>query len=157
MPATQTIEFNAISIAEIGSGAITAFIFNGTTLTATLASIAENGTLRGRYTGTVTDIAAGTYRVVVKFNGITISEAEYRVTLSLATGTYVAILDELAFGTSVFGHSYLEAIKRIEICSGGATLSGAGSGTEVMTSVDGTKTATFTVTPEGNVTLVVFS
>lgn len=154
---TQTIEFNAVSIAEIGSGTITAFLFNGTSLVATLASISEHGTLRGRYTGTVTSIAAGTYRLVVKLNGITISEAEYIVTLALAVATYTAVRDDLRFGTQVFGHSYLEAIKRIEICSGAATLSGAGTGTEVMTSADGTKTATFTADPDGNVSLVVFS
>ena len=157
MAVTQTIAFNAASISEIGSGTVTAFLFSGTTLIATLASIAENATLKGRYTGTVTDIPAATYRLVVKLNGITISEAEYCVILALATATYSAFMDYWAFGTSIFGHSYQESIKRIEMCSGAATLSGAGTGTEVMTSSDGTKTAEFTVSPEGNITLVVFS
>jgi hypothetical protein len=154
---TQTIQFNAVSISEAGSGSITAFLFNGTTLTATLAGIAENATLKGRYTGTVTDIAAGTYRVVVKFNGITISDVEYVVTLALAAATYVAVLDELLFGTAVFGLSYLEAMKRTLMLSGGSTLTGAGTGTEVLTSSDGTKTCTITVSPEGNISLVVFT
>lgn len=153
----QTIEFNAVSVAEVGSGTITAFVFNGVTLVATLSGIAEHGTLRGRYTGTVGDVAAGTYRLVIKFNGITISEAEYCVKLALAVATYTAYMDHLAFGASVFGHSYQEAIKRIEIVAGAATIAGAGTGTEVMTSTDGTKTATFTADPDGNVSLVVFS
>ena len=154
---TQTIQFNAVSISEVGSGTITGFLFNGTTLTATLSGIAENGTLKGRYTGTVIDIAAGTYRLVVKFNGITISDATYVVTIALAAATYVAVTDELSFGTSVFGLSYLEAIKRTLMLSGGSTLTGAGSGTEVLTSSDGTKTCTITVSPIGNISLVVFT
>ena len=155
--ATQTIVFNAPSIFEIGSGTVTAFLYNGATLLATLASIAESGALRGRYTGSVIDIPAGTYRVVVKFNGITISEAEYSVILALATGNFFAFMDYLAQGTPVFGHSYQEALKRIEIVAGAATITGAGTGSEVMTSTDGTKTATFTADPDGNVSLVVFS
>jgi hypothetical protein len=157
MPATQTIVFNAPSISEIGSGTITAFLFSGTTLSATLASITENGTLKGQYTGTVTDIAAGTYRVVVKYDGFTVSKPEYSVILALATATYTAVMDFLALGTQVFGHSYLESIKRIEIVAGGATLSGAGTGTEVMTSSDGSKTATFTADQLGNVSALVFT
>jgi hypothetical protein len=158
MPVTQTIAFDAPSIAEIGSGAITSFLFNGTTLVATLSGIAESGTLRGRFTGTVVDIPAGTYRVVVKFNGFTVSEAEYLVVLLLTASTFTAAIDALAIGTPVFGHTYLEAIKRIEMCSGGGPLSGAGSGTEVVTSSDGTKTATFVVSDiAGNIGAVNFS
>ncbi len=157
MSVTQTIAFDGPSLSEIGSGAITAFLFSGTTLSATLASISENGTLKGRYTGTVTDIAAGTYRVVVKYDGFTVSKPEYAVILALATATYTAVMDALALGTQVFGHSYLESIKRIEIVAGAATLSGAGTGTEVMTSSDSSKTATFTVDQLGNVSVVAFS
>lgn len=87
---TQTIQFESVSLSEIGSGSITAFLFSGTTLSATLGSIAENGTLKGRYTGTVADIAAGNYRLVVKFDGYTISEPNESVSLLLAVGTYVA-------------------------------------------------------------------
>jgi hypothetical protein len=86
----QTIQFESISLAEVGSGTITAFLFSGATLSATLADITENGTLRGRYTGTVTSIAAGDYRLVVKYNDITISEPNEAVSLLLAVGTYVA-------------------------------------------------------------------
>ena len=93
----------------------------------------------------------------MKFNGITISDVEYVVTLALAAATYVAVLDALLFGTAVFGLSYLEAIKRTLMLSGGSTLTGAGSGTEVLTSSDGTKTCTITVSPEGNISLVVFT
>jgi len=154
---TQTIAFDGPSLSEIGSGSITAFLFSGTTLSATLASISENGTLKGRYTGTVTDVAAGTYRVVVKYDGFTVSKPAYLVVLLLSAATYTAAIDELAIGTPVFGHSYLESIKRIEIVAGAATLAGAGSGTEVMTSSDASKTATFTVDPSGNVSAVEFS
>lgn len=87
---TQTIQFESVSLSEIGSGAITAFLFSGATLAATLAAIAENGTLKGRYTGTVEDIAAGDYRLVVKFDGYTVSEPDESVTLLLAVGTYVS-------------------------------------------------------------------
>jgi len=87
---TQTIQFESVSLSEIGSGTITAFLFSGTTLAATLGSIAENGTLQGRYTGTVADIAAGDYRLVVKFDGYTVSEPNEAVSLVLAVGTYVA-------------------------------------------------------------------
>lgn len=87
---TQTIQFESVSLSEVGSGALTAFLFSGATLVATIGSITENGILKGRYTGTVADIAAGEYRLVVKFNGYTISEPNEVVTLLLAVGTYVA-------------------------------------------------------------------
>lgn len=86
----ETIQFETVSPSEVGSGTITAFLFSGTTLTATLASISENGTLKGRHTGTVTDVATGRYRLVVKFDGITVSEPDYVVDVVLAVGTYVA-------------------------------------------------------------------
>lgn len=87
---TQTIQFETVSPSEIGSGTITAFLFSGATLTATLSSISENATLKGRHTGTVADIAAGTYRLVIKFDGYTISDPEEVVTLLTTVGTYVA-------------------------------------------------------------------
>lgn len=87
---TQTIQFESVSVSEVGSGVIAAFLFSGATLAATLDSIAENGTLKGRYTGTVEDIAAGDYRLVVKFNGYTVNEPDEVVTLLLAVGTYIA-------------------------------------------------------------------
>lgn len=98
--AEQTIQFNSVSLSEIGSGTITAFIFDGTTETAELSTITEDSTLKGQFTGTVTDEAADTYRLVVKFDGITISEPEYQVTIEAGTGTYVAVMD-VAKQTSV--------------------------------------------------------
>jgi len=86
----QTIQFESVSLSEIGSGTITAFLYSGDTLAATLANITENSTLKGRYTGTVDDKAAGDYRLVVKFDGYTVSEPDYLVTLLLAVGTYTA-------------------------------------------------------------------
>lgn len=154
MPVTQTIAFDAPSLAEIGSGTITAFLFSGTSLIATLSGIAENGTLRTKYTGTVQDVAAGTYRLVVKFDGYTISKPEYMVLLALAAATYNAALDPLALGTPVFGHSYQEAMKRIEVVSGSGTLERAGTDSELMTSTDGSKTVEFTVDEHGNVSEV---
>ncbi len=153
----QTIQFETVSPSEIGSGTITAFLYSGDTLAATLANITENSTLKGRHTGTVDDVAAGTYRVVVKYDGFTVSKPAYLVVLLMSAATYTAAIDELAIGTPVFGHSYLESIKRIEIVAGAATLAGAGSGTEVMTSSDASKTATFTVDPSGNVSAVEIS
>ena len=100
----QTIQFETVSVSEVGSGTITAFLFSGDTLTATLGSIAENGTLKGRNTGVVNDVAAGSYRLVVKFNGITVSEPNDAVTLLLAVGTYVAtraVALDSAVGTQI--------------------------------------------------------
>lgn len=85
----QTIQFETVSLAEVGSGTITAFLYLGTTLVATLSSITENGTLRGRYTGTTLDVAAGTYRVVIKFDGYTVNEPTEQVVLLFTTGTYI--------------------------------------------------------------------
>lgn len=100
----QTIQFETVSVSEVGSGTVTAFLFSDTTLTATLGSIAENGTLKGRNTGVVDDVAAGQYRLVVKFNGYTISESDLVVDLLLVDGTYVAyraaVLDS-AVGTQI--------------------------------------------------------
>lgn len=75
----------------------------------------------------------------------------------LQTASAADVITALATGTQVFGHSYLESIKRIEIAAGAATLSGAGTGTEVMTSSDASKTATFTVDASGNVTAVAWT
>jgi len=86
----QTIQFESVSLSEIGSGTITAFLYSGDTLAATLANITENSTLKGRHTGTVDDKAAADYRLVVKFDGYTISEPDETVTLLLAVGTYVS-------------------------------------------------------------------
>jgi hypothetical protein len=153
---TQTIEFDAPSISEIGSGTVTAFLFLGTTLAATLSSITENATLKGRFSGTVTDKATATYRLVVKFNGITISEPHYSVAVVLLLGTYQAYEDVMLLGTPVFGHSYNEAFKRIEMFCGASQSSGAGTGTETLTSVDGLKTAVVVVTPAGDISSVSF-
>lgn len=153
---TQTIEFDAPSISEIGSGTVTAFLFSGTTLAATLSSITENATLKGRFSGTVTDKATAIYRLVVKFNGITISEPHYSVAVVLLVGTYQAYEDVMLLGTPVFGHSYQEAFKRIEMFSGASQSSGAGTGTETLTSVDGLKTAVLVVTPAGDISSVSF-
>jgi len=86
----QTIQFETVSPSEIGSGTITAFLYSGATIAATLANITENSTLKGRHTGTVDDKAAADYRLVVKFDGYTISEPDETVTLLLAVGTYVS-------------------------------------------------------------------
>lgn len=74
-----------------------------------------------------------------------------------STHTAADVVALLASGTEVFGHSYLESIRRIEVVSGAATLSGAGTGTEVMVSSDASKTATFTVDGSGNISAVVWS
>lgn len=90
MPVNQTIQFESTSLRQVGSGAITAFLFLDDVLSATLTGIAENATLDGRYTGVVTDKAAVNYRLVVRFNGYDDSDPDYQVTLLLAVGTYVA-------------------------------------------------------------------
>jgi len=87
---TQTIQFEAVSLREIGSGSITAELFQGSTSSGSLSSIAEDATRNGRYTGTVTDKPAGSYDLQVKYNGYTVSEPDLSVDLLLAVGTYVA-------------------------------------------------------------------
>ena len=144
----QTIQFETVSPSEIGSGTITAFLFDGTTLSATLASIEENATLKGRHTGTVEDIAAGDYRLVVKFDGYTISEPEEQVTLLLAVGTYVATRPaELGSATQ----AQIDAIE----ASAAGTASGAGTDTEIF--VGSNVTLTVTVDADGNRSSVVVS
>jgi len=86
----QTIQFESVSLRQIGSGTISAQIYSGSTSAATLSSITEDATRDGRYTGTVEDEAAGTYDLQVQFNGYTVSEPDEQVTLLLAVGTYVA-------------------------------------------------------------------
>lgn len=86
----QTIQFESVSLRQIGSGTITAEIYSGSTSAATLSSITEDATRDGRYTGTVEDQTAGTYDLQVQFDGVTVSEPDERVTLLLAVGTYVA-------------------------------------------------------------------
>lgn len=86
----------------------------------------------------------------------TLEAADYATAAAL-TAAPAEVITLLGSGTEVYGHSYLESIKRIEVVSGAATLSGAGTGTEVMTSSDSSKTATFTVDGSGNVSAVVWS
>jgi hypothetical protein len=90
MPVNQTIQFEAVSLREIGSGSITAELFQGSTSRGSLAAIAEDATRNGRYTGTVTDKTAGAYDLQVKFSGYTVSEPNLAVDLLLSAGTYVA-------------------------------------------------------------------
>ena len=144
----QTVQFESVSLSEVGSGTITAFLFSGATLAATLASIAENGALKGRYTGTVDDIAAAEYRLVVKFNGYTVNEPDEVVTLVLAVGTYVS--ERLA----VLNYATQGQIDRIEATTTG-TLSGAGTSTEIF--VGPSATVTVTVDASGNRSAVVVS
>jgi len=86
----QTIQFESVSLRQVGSGAITAKLFSGSTVAATLSSITEDATRDGRYTGTVEDEAAATYDLQVQFDGVTVSEPNETVALLLAVGTYVA-------------------------------------------------------------------
>lgn len=67
------------------------------------------------------------------------------------------VLDVLNVDTLIYGLTIVTAIKRTLVASGNATLSGAGTGTEVMTSPDSAETATFTVDGSGNVTAVVWA
>lgn len=91
-----------------------------------------------------------------EFEARTIAAANY-ATAAAVTAAPAQVITLLGSGTEVYGHSYLEAIKRIEVVAGAATLSGAGTGTEVMTSSDSSKTATFSVDGSGNVSAVVWS
>ncbi len=89
---TQTIQFEAPSLREIGSGTITAELFQGSVSKGTLSAISEDGTRPGRFTGTVTDKPAGDYDLQVRFNGFTVSEPGYSVALLLTVGTYIAAM-----------------------------------------------------------------
>lgn len=130
----------------------------------------------GQYAADFTDVPAGSYRVIhcdasgrvlwTSFVVLTFTSATFHAhdaalldsqLSAVASASATAVISALGSGTEVFGHSYLESIKRIEVSSGAATLSGAGSGTEIMTSSDGSKTATFTVDASGNVSAVVWT
>lgn len=137
----QTVQFETVSVSEIGSGTITAFLFSGSTLSATLGSIDEHGTLKGRHTGVVNDIAAGKYRLVVKFDGYTINESDEYVDLLLAVGTYVS------YRASVLDSGTQTQIDKIEAVVAG-TVTGAGTSTEVF--VGPSATLTITVDASGN-------
>jgi hypothetical protein len=134
--ATQTIQFETVSPSEIGSGTVTAFLFSGATLVATLASISENATLKGRHTGTVEDIAAGTYRLVVKVNGYTISDPDEVVTLLLAVGTYVAsrpaVLDAASLRVAL-GMAAADLDDQLDAILAGGGGGGAGTGARTVT------------------------
>lgn len=84
-------------------------------------------------------------------------DAAWTTATGFSTHSAADVITALGSGTEVFGHSYLESIKRIEVVAGAATLSGAGTGTEVMTSSDSSKTATFTADSSGNVSSVVWA
>jgi hypothetical protein len=145
---TQTIQFESISLSEVGSGTITAFLYDEATLVTALASIEENSTLKGRYTGTADDVAAGTYRLVVKFNDITVNDADERVDLLLAVGMYVA------YRHAELDTAALALINKIEASTAG-TVSGAGTDTEIF--VGSNVTLTITVDADGNRSAVVVS
>jgi len=142
----QTIQFETVSPSEIGSGTITAFLYSGDTLAATLANITENSTLKGRHTGTVDDEAAADYRLVVKFDGYTISEPDETVTLLLAVGTYVskrlAVLDSdaqamvTAFNAMRSGNVF--TAPALANAPTGGSGSGTGARTVTITVNDGT-------------------
>lgn len=138
---TQTIQFESISLSEVGSGAITAFLYDDATLAGTLASIAENGTLAGRYTGTVEDVAAGTYRLVVKVNDITVNDADEMVDLLLAVGTYVAYqhaaLDSAALRAAM-GLAAADLDTQLAAILAAGSGSGSGARTISITVTDGT-------------------
>jgi hypothetical protein len=95
---TQTIQFEAPSLRQIGSGTIIAELFQGSTSKGTLSAISEDGTRPGRFTGTVADKPAGEYDLQVRFNAFTISEPGYSVALLLTVGTYVAAMPSAGGG-----------------------------------------------------------
>lgn len=83
--ATQTIEFDAFSLTDIGSGTITATLDDGSDTA--LAAITEVS--RGTYTGTVTDHATGDFKLIIFYNGKRV--ASWWVNLAVATATYQAV------------------------------------------------------------------
>lgn len=87
----QTIQFNSISARQTGV-TVTAKLWSGVTLAADLSSINEDANLDGQYTGTVTDLAAGDYKIDDRVNGYSVDDPGQQqvVTLLLADGTYVA-------------------------------------------------------------------
>jgi len=98
--------------------------------------------------GSVTTVSSGAI-TAASFGASAIDAAA----LAPDAGTEIgaAVISALGSGTEVFGHSYLVAMKRIEVASGNSTLSGAGSGTEVLTSEDSSLVATYTVDASGNI------
>jgi len=131
----QTIQFESVSLRQVGSGAITAKLFSGSTVAATLASITEDATRDGRYTGTVEDESAGAYDLQVMFDGITVSEPDYQVDLLLAVGTYVAkrlaVLDSSSL-RSALGMSDADLDAQLDAILAAAS-AGAGTGARTVT------------------------
>ena len=101
--------------------------------------------------GSVTTVSSGAI-TAASFGASAIDAAA----LAPDAGTEIgaAVISALGSGTEVFGHSYLVAMKRIEVASGNSTLSGAGSGTEVLTSEDSSLVATYTVDASGNISAI---
>jgi hypothetical protein len=88
---TQTIKFRAVSLRELPTLTLSVKLQSASATVATLASITEDATINGLYTGTVEDVAAGTYAVQRSFNGVTVDDGTYQVDLLLAVGTYEAV------------------------------------------------------------------
>jgi len=87
---TQTIKFRAVSLRELPTLTLSVKLQSASATVATLASITEDATINGLYTGTVEDVAAGTYAVQRSLNGVTVDDGTYQVDLLLAVGTYTA-------------------------------------------------------------------
>ena len=93
----------------------------------------------------------GTYECVERIDVSGIAAAPSAATVA------AAVISDLGSGTEVFGHSYLASMKRIEMTAGNATITGAGTGTEVLTSEDSVLTATFTVAQTGDISAIVWA
>ena len=110
----------------------------------------DGDNLEADYDGTGYDKANSTI-------GTTTTNSDMRGTDSASTHSAADVITALGTGTEVFGHSYLASVKRIEMASGNATLTGAGTGTEVLTSEDSALTATYTVDGSGNISQIVWA
>ena len=83
--ATQTIQFDTLATAEL-TGSIAAYLLDGSDTA--LASLTETSP-SGRWTGTLTDHAAGDFELVITDDSGVL--ALYWVRLAAETGTYPAV------------------------------------------------------------------
>ena len=172
--ATQTIQ---IIGSENLSGTITmkAYTIHATTfvhtLVATVTPVNTAGDDDWVWAGAFTDLAAERHAFEL-YDDAKLAARDY-ATPTATTATFqcegltvqgasddsvaTAVIAALASGTEVFGHSYLDSIKRIEVTAGNATVTGAGTGTEVLTSEDSVLSATYTVDSSGNISAIVWA
>ena len=165
-----TPDVNAIELGDAPVTATTSVTFAAASTVA--YTTGPVGAVTGNVGGSVTGNVDGSVGSVVGMTNQTADVATLITTVGVAgagltnlgasannwsTHAAADVIAALGSGTEVFGHSYLVSLKRIEVAAGNSRLSGAGSGTEVLTSEDSAMTATYTVDASGNISGIVWA